>query len=219
MAVSISGTALTASASYGLAINWGTSKQAAGLEVRCCLQSRAGRGAPESAMPWTAWIIPSFLAAPRCSSTLAGWMPTRARRADSRLEAFHRLNDPASLYLVAAGGTTFGHHPGGLPLFPLGGPSHLAAYGLNQFLTNQYVFFRGGYLHRVGHMPAFIGSGLFFDAHYEIAKIYDLPTALTLPNDGVVGLIMQTIFGPVLMGGSIGDSGHPRWFFQLGRVF
>jgi NTE family protein len=139
--------------------------------------------------------------------------------AEINFEAFHRLNDPASLYFTAAGGTTFGQHPSGLPLFSLGGPARLAAYGLNQFLTSQYFYFRGGYLHRVGEMPAFLGSGLFLDAHYEIAKPYGLPNAPTLPNDGVVGLVMETILGPVLVGGSLGDSGHRKWFFQLGRVF
>ncbi len=135
------------------------------------------------------------------------------------LEAFHRLNNPASLYFVAAGGTIFGQHQGGLPLFSLGGPGRLAAYGSNQFLTNQYFYFRGGYLHRVAEMPAFIGSGLFLDAHYEVAKPYGLPNAPTLPNDGVVGVIAETIVGPILIGGSIGNEGHHKWFFQVGRVF
>jgi hypothetical protein len=25
--------------------------------------------------------------------------------------------------------------------------------------------------------------------------------------------------GPLFIGGSVGDSGHRKWFFQLGRVF
>ncbi len=139
--------------------------------------------------------------------------------AELNFEAFHQLSEPASVYVTAAGGTTFGQREGGLPLFSLGGPARLAAYGLNQFLTNQYFYFRGGYLRRVADMPAFIGSGLFLDAHYEAAKAYGLPNAPTLPNDGVVGVIMETILGPVLVGGSVGGDGHRKWFFQLGRVF
>ncbi|HEY7388178.1 MAG TPA: patatin-like phospholipase family protein, partial [Bryobacteraceae bacterium] len=121
-----------------------------------------------------------------------GWMDaypgatTGFPSAEMTFNAFHQVSDPASLYFIAAGGTTFGQHPGGLPLFSLGGPSRLAAYGLNQFLTSQYFYFRGGYLHRLGQMPAFLGSGLFLDAHYEVAKPYGLPNAPTLPNDGVV---------------------------------
>jgi NTE family protein len=139
--------------------------------------------------------------------------------AELTLAAFHQISNPASLYFTASGGTTFSHRQTGLPVFSLGGPARLAAYGLNQFLTDQYFYFRGGYLHRLGKVPTFLGSGLFLDVHYEMAKPYGLPNAPTLPNDGVIGLITQTIFGPILVGGSVGDSGHRKWFFQLGRVF
>ena len=138
--------------------------------------------------------------------------------AEMTFEAFHRISNPASLHFTAAGGTTFGRQTG-LPLFSLGSPVRLAAYGLNQFLVNQYFYFRGGYLHRLGEMPAFLGRGLFLDVHYEIAKPYGRLNEHSLPNDGVVGLIMDTILGPILVGGSVGDRGHSKWFFQLGRVF
>lgn len=143
---------------------------------------------------------------------------------ETTFEGFHRLWEPDSIYFIAAGGTTFGQHQEGVPLFSLGGPSRLAAYGLNQFLTNQYFYFRGGYLRRLAGMPPFIGNGLYLDAHYELAKPYAISNAAVihapgLPNDGVVGVIMQTVLGPVLVGGSIGEGGHQKWFFQIGRVF
>jgi NTE family protein len=139
--------------------------------------------------------------------------------AEMAFQAFHKISDPASLFFTAAGGTVFGHEQIGLPLFSLGGPGRLAAYGINEFLTNQYFYFRGGYLRRLGKVPSFLGSGFYLDAHYEVAKPYGLPRAPTLPNDGVIGIIADTFVGPVLIGGSIGDSGHRKWFFQLGRVF
>jgi NTE family protein len=145
--------------------------------------------------------------------------------AEMTFNAFHRISNPASLYFTAAGGTVFGHNQTGLPLFSLGGPGRLAAYGANEFLTDQYFYFRGGYLHRLRNMPSFIGSGLYLDVHYEIAKPYGLlmaPTLQkesTLPMDGVVGVIAETFLGPVSLGGSLGDAGHRKWFFQLGRVF
>lgn len=139
--------------------------------------------------------------------------------AEMTFEAFHPISHPGSLYFITAGGTTFGYRQTGLPVFSLGSPARLAAYGLNQFLTNQYFYLRGGYLHRLGEMPAFLGSGLCPDTHYEVAKPYGLPNAPTLPNDAAVGLAMETILGPILVGGSWDDSGHHKWFFQLGRVF
>jgi NTE family protein len=40
-----------------------------------------------------------------------------------------------------------------------------------------------------------------------------------LSGDGAAGVIAETAFGPVFIGGSVGDTGHQKWFFQLGRVF
>lgn len=139
--------------------------------------------------------------------------------AEMSIEAFRPVSKPASIYFIGAGGTTFGHQHGGLPLFSLGGPSRLAAYGVNQFLTNQYFYFRGGYLHRLLTMPSFLGSGVYFDGHYEVGRPYGPTNTTGLINDGVAGIVMQTIIGPILVGGSVGESGYRKWFFQLGRVF
>ena len=54
----------------------------------------------------------------------------------------------------------------------------------------------------------------------EVGKMYYDPfPAPKLSGDGVVGLLAETAFGPVFIGGSVGDTGHHKWFFQLGRVF
>jgi hypothetical protein len=34
-----------------------------------------------------------------------------------------------------------------------------------------------------------------------------------------VGLVAETAFGPIVVSESIGDTGHHKWFFSLGRVF
>jgi len=33
------------------------------------------------------------------------------------------------------------------------------------------------------------------------------------------GVLAETAIGPLVIGGSFGDSGHRKWYFQLGRVF
>ena len=73
---------------------------------------------------------------------------------------------------MASGGSTFGYDDTGLPQFTLGGTSRLAAYGLNEFLTNQYFYLRLGYLHQIGTLPAFLGKGVYLNGHYELAKQY-----------------------------------------------
>lgn len=134
-------------------------------------------------------------------------------------QVFQPISKPASIYLEAAGGTTFGHNQTGLPAFSLGGPSRLAAYGINEFLTNQYFYFRAGYLHRLAQLPPFLGNAIYISGRYEIGKAYNLPNVTGLPNDVAVGLVVETVLGPAFIGGSLGDSGHRKWSFQLGKIF
>ncbi|MGB7624383.1 MAG: patatin-like phospholipase family protein [Terriglobia bacterium] len=138
---------------------------------------------------------------------------------EATIQVFQPVSNPASVYLVAAGGTTFGHGQTGLPPFSLGGPSRLAAYGINEFLTNQYFYFRTGYLHRLAQLPPFLGGAIYISGLYEIGKAYHLPNVTGLPNDAALGLAVETGLGPAFIGGSLGDSAHRKWFFQLGKVF
>jgi NTE family protein len=106
-----------------------------------------------------------------------------------------------------------------VPPFSLGGVHALAAYGTNELLTNQYFLFKAGYIRQLGELPPFIGRDLDLIGAYELGKAYGLPNASHLPTDAVGGIIVNTIFGPVLVGGAYGDTGHHRFFFSLGRIF
>jgi NTE family protein len=103
--------------------------------------------------------------------------------AEVTFEAFHPISRPASLYMMAAGGSTLGFHPTGWPQFSLGGAGRLAAYGVNEFLSNQYYYVRLGYLRRILEMPPVLGSGIYFDGHFEFAKPYAPATVSGLPGD------------------------------------
>ena len=37
--------------------------------------------------------------------------------------------------------------------------------------------------------------------------------------DAAAGLLVNTIFGPTLVAGAVGDYGHARFYFRIGRVF
>lgn len=134
-------------------------------------------------------------------------------------DVFHPVSKPGSVYLIGAGGSTFGYDHTGLPQFSLGGPGRLAAYGINEFLTNQYVYGQVGYLHRIAALPSFIGGGIYLVGDIEVAKPYGLPSVSGVPGDVAGGVIVETILGPVRVGGAAGESGHQKWFFQLGRIF
>ena len=70
---------------------------------------------------------------------------------------------------------------------------------------------------------------VFFDAKlnvylvtsYELGKAYSTVNASHsgLSNDFNAAVLVQSFIGPVVFGGSVGDRGHHRFYFQLGRFF
>jgi NTE family protein len=138
---------------------------------------------------------------------------------DLKLGYFQPITQPASIFLETEGGTTFGSSSTGVPQFFLGGPVRLSAYGQNEFQGNQYYLIRAGYMHDLLTLPPFVGKKVYAVGTYEIGKMYGVTTGTEFPNDVAAGLLAETALGPFFIGGSVGDSGHRKWFFQLGRVF
>jgi NTE family protein len=138
---------------------------------------------------------------------------------DLKLGYFQPITRSASVFFESEGGTTFGWTSTGIPQFYLGGPVRLSAYGQNEFQGNQYYLFRAGYLHDLLTLPPFVGKKVYAVGSYEFGKMYGVTTRSDFPNDVAAGLLAETALGPLFIGGSVGDSGHRKWFFQLGRVF
>jgi NTE family protein len=139
---------------------------------------------------------------------------------EGQVQFFQPITTPASVFVTAQGGTTFGTRDiGPIPQFFLGGPLRLGAYGTNELFGNQYYLFRLGYLHDLFTLPPFIGKKIYAIGSYEFAKMYGFQAESGFPNDVNVGVLAETAFGPLVIGGSYGDSGHRKLYFQLGRVF
>ena len=72
-------------------------------------------------------------------------------------------------------------------------------------------------------LPRFVGRKLYFTVQYEIGKVNGATSTGAplprLPDDMSAGFLAETVFGPIFIGGSYGDTGHQKWFFRLGRVF
>jgi NTE family protein len=131
---------------------------------------------------------------------------------------FRPVSRPASLTFRASGGTTFGDDGVGIPVFRFGGINRMAAYGTNQFFTNQYWYGQGGYIHELGRLPLFAGRRLFGVFSAEILKPYGQQTS-RLAASGTLGVLAETAIGPIFFGGAYGESGNRRIFFKIGRFF
>jgi NTE family protein len=138
---------------------------------------------------------------------------------DLKLGYFQPMTRIVSFFAESEGGSTLGTTSTGIPQFFLGGPLRLSAYGNNEFQGNQYYLFRAGFVHDLLTLPPFVGRKVYAVGAYEIGKMYGVTADSNLPNDVAAGLLAETAVGPLFIGGSVGDSGHRKWFFQLGRVF
>ncbi len=137
---------------------------------------------------------------------------------------FFRLSESTSVFLNGFAGTTFNHYDTGLPQFSLGGSRVLVSYGTNELLMDKYFLFQLGYLRQLARLPPLLGGGIYFLGVYEAAQVYGPPSSMInkasgFPTDGAVGLIVNTIFGPVEGAYAYGDTGHHKFFFRIGRLF
>jgi len=129
------------------------------------------------------------------------------------------MSPPASVYFGAAGGTTFGNELVGVPPFSMGGANIFAAYGENELLTDQYYVFQTGYLRELVRVPVLLGEGIYFNGLFEVGKVFAPPFRSQVPGDVSAALVINTIFGPLSVGGAVGAAGHQRVFIKVGRIF
>jgi NTE family protein len=137
------------------------------------------------------------------------------------VQSFFKLNNPSSIFVNGYGGSSYGHKTG-VPVFPLGGVTRFVAYGTNELLTDQYYLGQIGYIRTLKTLPALLGSTIDFLGMFEVGKTWQLPFGPKppyLPGDVVGALIVNTLFGPVEIGGAVGNYGHAKFFFQVGRIF
>jgi NTE family protein len=134
---------------------------------------------------------------------------------------FFRISAPSSVFFGVYGGSSYGYKTG-IPTFSLGGSQRLVAWSTNELLTNQYFLGQIGYIRELARLPPLLGSSVNFLGVLELGKTYKLPNGISPPNlpmDVAAGLLVNTIFGPVLVAGSVGDYGHARFYFRIGRTF
>ncbi len=136
-------------------------------------------------------------------------------------QSFFRLSEPSSVFFGASGGSSYGYKAG-IPAFSLGGSQRLVAWNAGELYANQYFLGQLGYVREVMKLPPLVGTNIELLGLYEVGKTYKLalgPKPPNLPMDGAVGIIVNTIFGPVELAGAVGDYGRGRFFFRIGRIF
>jgi NTE family protein len=103
--------------------------------------------------------------------------------------------------------------------FTLGGPMHLSAAAFDEYRGTDTYYASTGYLRRLAALPTGLGHGLYGVFAYEAGEIWSPEARAILRQDGVTGLIASTPLGLITFGVSVGDAGHRKVFFTIGRWF
>lgn len=142
---------------------------------------------------------------------------------DVQSSNFFALSDKTSLFTDISGGTTFNGSAGPFQVFMLGGAFRLGAYLPEQFVGNHYAYASFGFRRELYQMPQLVGKKIYWGGWYEAGTAFGTPTN----NSGPVvvrgtfnlGVIADTIVGPIALAGSVSPTGQSRVNFSIGRLF
>lgn len=137
--------------------------------------------------------------------------------------SFVPVGGKTSLFFDVSGGTTFRGSAGPFQVFALGGPFRLGAYLPQEFLGNHYAYASLGFRRELYRLPTLIGRKVYWGGWYEAGTAFG--TAMLDPGPVAVhgtfnlGVISDTIVGPIVLAGSVSPTGQSRVNFSVGRLF
>ena len=133
--------------------------------------------------------------------------------------SFHSVRTDDRLFVSWGLGTSFDKSPLVLNQFQLGQPFRLGAYKLGELKGDHYYVATAGYLYELGRLPDFLGGPLYVGGWLENGDAFDDFKNATFRSQAGGGLIMDTLIGPVLLGGTVGFDGRWTTYIAVGRLF
>jgi NTE family protein len=138
---------------------------------------------------------------------------------DVQTSTFAPLSARTSLFFIASAGTSFHGTAGPFQVFALGGPFHLGAYLPQEFLGNHYGYSSLGFRRQFYRLPQLVGGKIYWAGWYEAGTAFNDPDSVVVRGTFNLGVIAETIAGPLALAGSISPTGQSRINFSIGRLF
>ena len=121
--------------------------------------------------------------------------------------------------MIGEGDTSFGDQPSAIEKFTIGGLFRVSGLSNDEFRGNHAIIGGLGYLRKVADMPPLLGEKISAGIWYEFGSAFDDWDEKDIFNSISAGLIVETILGPILVGGSYGEQGRTNFYFAIGRFF
>lgn len=139
-------------------------------------------------------------------------------QAQADLIAFHPVTPRNRVFLRAGGGTSFDARPW-FDDFSLGGPFRMSAFRNGELGGSHCAFAAVGYMRQLPRPPAWVGGHAYLAAWTEVGSAFDERATATWHGDAAGGVIIDSLIGPLFVGGGLGRDGHHRLYVSLGPLF
>ena len=103
--------------------------------------------------------------------------------------------------------------------FTLGGPLKLSASAIDEYRGTDYYLLQPSFLRRIASLPAPLGQSLYLGVSYEAGQMFALNTPTITRQNILFGVVAETPLGIITLAPAIGDSGHRKFVFTLGKFF
>ncbi len=140
-------------------------------------------------------------------------------QAQTSFSAVHPISERLLGFGFGGGGTSFGQTAPTFQQFTLGGLFNIGGYGSEEFRGSNYV--RGGFgvLRETYALPSFFGGKIYLGAWYEGGSSFEKFDSVKYRQSATGGVVLETPFGPMFVGGSFAEGGRRKVYFSLGRFF
>lgn len=103
--------------------------------------------------------------------------------------------------------------------FTLGGPLRLTASAIDEFRGTDFFLLEPAFLRRVATLPNPLGQSIYLGAGYEAGQMHAPGQPTVTRQDVYFGVIAETPLGVITLAPAIGDDGHRKFVFTLGKLF
>ncbi len=121
--------------------------------------------------------------------------------------------------LAAEGGTMLNRSVAQPFRFTLGGPLRLTASNIDEYRGTDYFLIEPAYLRRIAQLPAPLGQSIYIGTAYEAGQMRAPDQHTITRQDVFFGVVAETPLGVITLAPAIGDGGHRKFVFTLGKLF
>jgi NTE family protein len=132
---------------------------------------------------------------------------------------FWSLRRRHRLFIVTALGTSFDDRPLPTDQFTAGFPFRLDAFTVGEVRGDHVAVVTAGAFREMARLPDFLGGPMFLGIWLGTGALITHDVDADVNTHTGIGLVADTLVGPVLLGTSFGLDGGWRTFVGVGRVF